>query len=93
MALGRSLDLIVPEELRDRHWAGFHAAMARAEASEGQRVGNLPVRLADGTLLPFPGRLSILAGPRGEPAGAVGVFGERAGDETPFSPVRPLPAP
>jgi PAS domain S-box-containing protein len=27
-ALGRSIDLIVPERLREPHWRGFHAAMA-----------------------------------------------------------------
>ncbi len=26
-ALGRSLDLIIPEHLRDAHWRGFEAAM------------------------------------------------------------------
>lgn len=27
-ALGQSLDLIIPEHLRDSHWRGFNAAMA-----------------------------------------------------------------
>src|SRR5258705_3026983 len=28
-ALGKSLDLIIPERLRQRHWAGYDKAMAR----------------------------------------------------------------
>ena len=27
-ALGASLDLIIPERLREAHWAGYHAALA-----------------------------------------------------------------
>jgi len=27
-AIGRSLDLIIPERLREAHWRGFHAAIA-----------------------------------------------------------------
>jgi PAS domain S-box-containing protein len=50
-ALGRSIDLIVPERLREPHWRGFHAAMAsgtlklsgkptltRAQHKDGSRV-------------------------------------------------------
>jgi PAS domain S-box-containing protein len=28
-ALGQNLDLIIPEHLRERHWRGFEAAMAK----------------------------------------------------------------
>ena len=50
-ALGRSIDLIVPERLREPHWRGFHAAMAsgalklsgkptltRAQHKDGSRI-------------------------------------------------------
>jgi len=31
-AIGQSLDLIIPEHLRERHWLGFDAAMANGAA-------------------------------------------------------------
>jgi PAS domain S-box-containing protein len=34
-ALGRSLDLIIPERLRDRHWQGYRQVMERAESRYG----------------------------------------------------------
>jgi PAS domain S-box-containing protein len=37
-ALGASLDLIVPEKLRDAHWRGFHAAVASGESRYAGRV-------------------------------------------------------
>src|SRR4051794_16422306 len=37
-AAGQSLDLIVPERLRDRHWTGFHQVMATGETEYGQRL-------------------------------------------------------
>lgn len=32
-AVGQSLNLIIPEDLRDRHWAAFNAAMANGALS------------------------------------------------------------
>ena len=34
-ALGQSLDLIIPEGLRARHWAGFNQTMATGESRYG----------------------------------------------------------
>lgn len=35
-AIGSSLDLIIPENLRARHWAGYHRVMATGESHYGQ---------------------------------------------------------
>lgn len=43
-ALGRSLDLIIPERLRERHWVGYHQVMQTGES-----------RYAAGDLLAVPG--------------------------------------
>ncbi len=43
-ALGRSLDLIVPEKQRERHWAGYRRVMQTGET-----------RYGDGDLLAVPG--------------------------------------
>ena len=34
-ALGRSLDLIIPERLRGRHWDGFHKTMQTGHTRYG----------------------------------------------------------
>ncbi|MBM6582840.1 PAS domain-containing protein [Microvirga sp. BT689] len=34
-ALGQSLDLIIPDRLRPRHWEGFHRVMATGESHYG----------------------------------------------------------
>lgn len=36
-ALGRSLDLIIPERLRPAHWQGYHRAIARGATQHGRR--------------------------------------------------------
>lgn len=69
-ATGKSLDLIIPEDLRERHWAGFHASIRTGETRYG--TGNtLAVRAArqDGSavaiefsMLPFRGEDGTILG-------------------------------
>src|SRR5579871_2443708 len=42
-AIGQSLDIIIPANLRERHWQGFHATMQTGQS-----------RYADGQLLSVP---------------------------------------
>ena len=37
-AIGRSLDLIIPEHLRRAHWEGFHQAIARGQTKLGRQA-------------------------------------------------------
>jgi PAS domain S-box-containing protein len=37
-AIGRSLDLIIPEHLRRAHWEGFHQAIARGHTKLGRQA-------------------------------------------------------
>ncbi len=37
-AIGRSLDLLVPEHLRRAHWGGFHQAIARGQTKLGRQA-------------------------------------------------------
>ena len=69
-ALGQSLDIIVPPNLRERHWQGFHQTMATGESRYGE--GDLlavPAQRKDGsrvsiefTILPFRGPDGALLG-------------------------------
>jgi PAS domain S-box-containing protein len=89
-AISQSLDLIVPPEFRERHWAGFHKAVATGICNLDRATTNVPVRCKDGTTLPFPGRFVFLQGPRGEVLGVAALYSERAGSESPFGPIVPL---
>ncbi|WP_305042292.1 PAS domain-containing protein [Geoalkalibacter sp.] len=41
-ALGQSLDLIIPERLRVRHWSGYHQVMATGETHYGRELLSVP---------------------------------------------------
>jgi PAS domain S-box-containing protein len=48
-AIGRTLDLIIPEKLRDRHWEGYRHVMATGETAYAGRTLAVPAERADGT--------------------------------------------
>lgn len=51
VALGRSLDLIIPETLRLRHWEGYHRVMATGETRYGDSLLAVPALHRDGRRL------------------------------------------
>jgi PAS domain S-box-containing protein len=71
-ALGQSLDLIVPDALRARHWAGFRRAMEAPQVKD--LAADMPVVCADGQVKEFAGRLLVLADGLGAALGAMGIF-------------------
>jgi PAS domain S-box-containing protein len=73
-AVGRSLDLIVPPDYRQRHWAGFRAAMASGSARFEGAAASIPVLCADGAVRRWPGRFTLIRDARGVPAGAAAVL-------------------
>lgn len=48
-ALGQTLDLIIPERLRERHWGGFHKAMVGGSTRYGRELLAVPGVRKDGT--------------------------------------------
>src|SRR6266540_2519549 len=49
---GRSLDVIIPERHRQRHWDGFHTAMAKGATKYGENdLLAVPAVTADGGTL------------------------------------------
>src|SRR6266536_642128 len=87
-AVGETLDLIVPEDYRERHWAGFHAAVKTGQSKLDRPAANIPVVCRDGTVLRFPARLFFLRDAREQVVGAMAIFAARndSDDELP-----PLP--
>lgn len=50
-AFGRSLDLIIPETMRFRHWEGYHKVMATGETRYGDSMLAVPALHRDGRRL------------------------------------------
>lgn len=73
-ARGQTLDLIVPPEFRERHWAGLGRAMAAGSSMIDGEAAILPVLCSDGAVRRFAGRLSLLRDPAGEVVGAFAVY-------------------
>jgi PAS domain S-box-containing protein len=48
-ALGRSLDLIIPEPLRNRHWEGYHRVMAAGTSRYESDLLAVPAQRKDGS--------------------------------------------
>jgi PAS domain S-box-containing protein len=69
-AMGRSLDIIVPERLRDPHWQGYARVMSGGESRYGSGdVLAVPAVRSDGsrisiefTIVPLPDRSGTLMG-------------------------------
>lgn len=62
-ALGRSLDLIIPERLRKRHWTGYREVMATGHTSYGTRLLEVPALHRDGRTLSIAFTVSLLRRP------------------------------
>ena len=73
-ALGKSLDLIIPERLRARHWAGFDKAMATGETSPGRDLLRVPAVHKDGRALSIAFTVGLLFGPEGKVTGIAAVI-------------------
>ncbi|MGH3358115.1 MAG: PAS domain-containing protein [Nocardioidaceae bacterium] len=71
-AVGTSLDLLVPERLREAHWAGFRRAMRDPKIND--LAADLPVRCSDGEVREFAGRLLVLADGLGVALGAMAIY-------------------
>jgi PAS domain S-box-containing protein len=69
-AIGRSLDLIIPERLRERHWHGYRHTVATGESRYGEGdVLSVPALRKDGatisvefTILPLHDESGAMAG-------------------------------
>jgi PAS domain S-box-containing protein len=59
-AIGASLDLIIPESLRTRHWDGYHRVMATGETEYGGRTLAVPAIRADGTRISVEFTVTLL---------------------------------
>jgi len=77
-AVGQSLDLIVPERQRERHWARFHESMRTNVSTLDGNATELPVQTRRDGVIKFPARFIFLRDAQGRAIGAMGVFDPRA---------------
>src|SRR5690242_10546661 len=64
-ALGRSLDLIIPERFRERHWQGYEKVMRSGETRYGADVLRVPALRKDGRPLSIAFTAALLKGTDG----------------------------
>jgi PAS domain S-box-containing protein len=72
-AMGQSLDLIVPERFRARHWEGYRQVMATGVTSYGQRLLAVPAMRKDGQRSSIEFSIALLKDDREEVAGAAAI--------------------
>jgi PAS domain S-box-containing protein len=66
-ALGETLDIIIPDKLRARHWDGYRRVMQSGHTDYGGRTLAVPARRHDGTRISVEFTVTLLR----EPTGAV----------------------
>ena len=73
-ALGNSLDLIIPERLRERHWARYRKTMATGETRYSHDVLRVPAVHKDGRALSIAFTVGLLYGPQRDVIGIAAVI-------------------
>ncbi|MBI3458570.1 MAG: PAS domain S-box protein [Candidatus Rokubacteria bacterium] len=68
-ALGRSLDLIIPERFRARHWAGYREVMRTGQTRYGSEVLRVPAVGKDGRRISIAFTVALLTDTRGRVTG------------------------
>ncbi|HEY6008775.1 MAG TPA: PAS domain S-box protein [Geobacteraceae bacterium] len=73
-ALGQTLDLIVPERLRERHWDGFDRVMATGVTRYGHEVLAVPAQRKDGARISVEFTVALIRDEAGAIAGVAAVL-------------------
>jgi PAS domain S-box-containing protein len=72
-ALGQSLDLIVPEKQRGRHWEGWTRVMTTGVTKYGREPLAVPAMKKDGSRISIEFNIVLLRAPTGELLGAAAM--------------------
>jgi PAS domain S-box-containing protein len=73
-ALGQSLDLIIPERFRERHWQGYRRVMAEGVTWYGRELLAVPAVRKDGTRLSLEFSLVLVRDAAGQVCGAAALI-------------------
>ena len=72
-ALGQSLDLIIPERFRARHWDGYRQVMATGVTRYGQQLLAVPAIRKDGQQISIEFSIALVKDDHGAVTGAVAI--------------------
>jgi PAS domain S-box-containing protein len=75
-AMGQSLDVIIPEKLRDRHWKGYFQTMATGYTRYGDKLLSVPATHRDGQRLSIEFSVAILRDDAGQIVGISAIMRE-----------------
>ena len=73
-AVGQSLDLIIPDQLKARHWEGYHKVMATGVTRYGREVLAVPARRKDGTRISIEFTIVMLRDGANNVAGTAAII-------------------
>jgi PAS domain S-box-containing protein len=73
-ALGQSLDLIIPERLRARHWDGYNTTMATGETRYGHDLLKVPAVDKSGRSMSIAFTVALLRSPQNDVTGIVAII-------------------
>lgn len=73
-ALGQSLDLIIPEKLRARHWEGYFQVMQTGVSAYGTKLLSVPALHKDGRQLSCAFSIVMLKDQSGTPTGVASIM-------------------
>ena len=73
-ALGQSLDLIIPERLRQRHRDGYRTVMATGETKYGRELLSVPGMRKDGTRISLEFSIAMLRDDAGTVLGIAAIL-------------------
>jgi PAS domain S-box-containing protein len=72
-AIGRSLDLIIPERYRARHWSGYREVMQTGQTRYGTEVLRVPATHKDGRRLSIAFTVALLTNAGGRVTGIAAI--------------------
>jgi PAS domain S-box-containing protein len=72
-AVGRSLDLIIPEQQRERHWKGYGKVMLDGMTKYGSETLSVPAVTKDGERISIEFTINLLRDDSGKVVGPVAV--------------------
>lgn len=73
-ALGQSLDLIIPEKLRARHWDGYRKVIESGSTRYGQELLAVPATRKDGARISIEFSILLIRSSIGEVLGAAAII-------------------
>ena len=73
-AIGETLDLIVPEKLREKHWEGYRKVMDTGVTKYGSDVLSVPALKNDNSRLSVEFTIVLLKDDNGKPQGTAAIM-------------------